>query len=475
MVQVVSPPPSPWSVQRMRQVIHQTHHRQPLPAHRHRISCASNLDQRVRVVQSSVFETALIHQPGSVSQRARSIQPWSYLDWQNMIPMAVPVLGVVLLLCMPLCALGQLEPYEVEESTASQWNDVDPSTRNGTQETELYTAQALQTLDFKNVLRIELYTTLNREVTFEIQYCNGGGTWSAISRPGRFLFWWAEPFNWNRRSFPLLIRGPGFDWRRMYGGRKYEFYLLSNGALSLRVRSNSLRGLQIKNPWCQAYGLQLTHSQYHRQPTCPNHRENLISVGAGSIAQNLATNYRTLVQDYLSAVCSDIGPIFGSYNAGSRSARGDLFLSQPCIQIFTRQFNIVPQSWSLQMEPGCDASPYTPLATQEPFPSNARRCQGTATVICSVNFVVRGPTPATPPPRAPPPPIPQVPPPPPPPPAQNPDFADERGVCSCVDECQVFSGTPDACLVGGTKKSCRVDRGCSRGRLNNFRRYLCCV
>lgn len=61
--------PSPWSVQRMRQVIHQTHHRQPLPAHRHRTSCASNLDQRVRVVQSSVFETALIHRPGGVSQR----------------------------------------------------------------------------------------------------------------------------------------------------------------------------------------------------------------------------------------------------------------------------------------------------------------------------------------------------------------------------------------------------------------------
>lgn len=372
-----------------------------------------------------------------------------------------------------MLSLGQLDPFEEEEWRASARKADESTTGNDTRVTELYTAQVWRQLDFEAVLRIELYTTLAREVTFEIQFCDGGGTTTLVSRPGRVLSWWRKPFTWNRRSVPLLIRGPGFNWRRMYGGRKYEFYLLSNGALSLRLRSGSLRGLPIKNPWCQVYGLQLTHRQYHRQPTCSTHRENLIGVGAGSIAQNLARDFRTLVQDYLSAVCSDVGPIFGSYDASSRTPRGDLFLSQSCSQIFARQFNTLPQSWSLQLEPGCDVSPYTPLATQEPFPSNARRCEGTGTVICPVNFVVRGPAPTSPPPPLPRPPVPPPPPPPPPPPSR--DFADERGVCSCVDECQVFSGTPDICLVGGAKKSCRVDRGCSRGRVLNFRRYLCCV
>jgi hypothetical protein len=53
-------------------------------------------------------------------------------------------------------------------------------------------------------------------------------------------------------------------------------------------------------------------------------------------------------------------------------------------------------------------------------------------------------------------------------------FSDPGGPCACIDTCASSSLTPDSCRSGGSKLSCEVGDGCTRGRERFNNLYLCC-
>lgn len=53
-------------------------------------------------------------------------------------------------------------------------------------------------------------------------------------------------------------------------------------------------------------------------------------------------------------------------------------------------------------------------------------------------------------------------------------FSDPGGPCSCIDTCAPSSLTPESCQSGGSKLSCEVGDGCTRGRERFNNLYLCC-